>query len=138
MLAAGCTVFQRTWRGISQVVMLGLATRGIPLEKGLPRGTHIGSLHKLSLVEARFLYSVLPYAASSMNVGGVLLQRLVRLRKLVEWAPLVIVSALEGEYLHLSLILATSLSVGGVLIDLWLRKAGAIKVCPSKQTPIHT
>ncbi len=62
-----------------------------------------------------------------------LLQRLVRIRKLVEWGPLIVVAALSSDYLHLSLILATSLSAGGVLIDYVLRKAGAIK-----EGPVHS
>ena len=59
-----------------------------------------------------------------------LLQRLVRFRQMLGWAPLVIVSAIGGDYLHLALILATALAAGAVLLDFVLFKAGAIRVWP--------
>ena len=65
-----------------------------------------------------------------------LLQRLVRFRRALGWAPLVIVSAIGGDYLHLALILATALAAGAVVLDFILFKAGAIRIWP-KQLEIY-
>lgn len=58
------------------------------------------------------------------------MQRLVRLRRLSDWSPVIVVAALSNNALHLSLILATALSVGNMTADLLFKLGGYIKVSP--------
>ncbi len=55
-------------------------------------------------------------------------QRLLRLRRLTDWSPVIVVAILSSDQLHLALILATALSVGNILADLIFRLCGYIKV----------
>ena len=56
------------------------------------------------------------------------MQRLLRLRRLSDWSPVIVVAALSSDALHLSLILATALSLGNMTADLLFKLGGYIKV----------
>ncbi|CAL8464380.1 g3915 [Coccomyxa elongata] len=55
---------------------------------------------------------------------------ILHFRKMLDWAPLIITSALGGDYLHLALILATAISAGNILLDALFRWFHMIKVWP--------
>ena len=56
------------------------------------------------------------------------MQRLLRLRRLTDWSPVIVVAVLSSDQLHLALILATALSVGNILADLIFKLCSYIKV----------
>ncbi|CAL5228554.1 g11710 [Coccomyxa viridis] len=64
------------------------------------------------------------------NEPPVLVQRLLRLRRLTDWSPVIVVAVLSSDQLHLALILATALSVGNILADLIFKLCSYIKVWP--------
>lgn len=55
-------------------------------------------------------------------------QRLLHLRRLTDWSPVIVVAVLSSDQLHLALVLATALSVGNMLADLIFKSCGYIKV----------
>ena len=57
------------------------------------------------------------------------IQRLLHLRRLTDWSPVIVVAALSSSNLHLALILATALSAGNILADLMFKLGGYMKVC---------
>ncbi|KAK9904856.1 hypothetical protein WJX75_003896 [Coccomyxa subellipsoidea] len=74
------------------------------------------------------------HQGKSESSGGssldVVLARALRVRKLLDWAPLIISSALGGDYLHLALILATAISALNIVLDALFRRLKVIKVWP--------
>ena len=56
------------------------------------------------------------------------MQCLLRLRRLSDWSPVIVVAILYNSQLHLALILATALSAGNLLADLIFKLCGYIKV----------
>jgi hypothetical protein len=63
------------------------------------------------------------------------LARALRVRKLLDWAPLIISSALGGDYLHLALILATAISALNIVLDALFRRLKVIKVTLHEPKP---
>ncbi len=47
---------------------------------------------------------------------------------MTDWGPVIIVAVLSSDMLHLSLIIATALSVGNMTVDLLFKTGGYIKV----------
>ncbi len=62
------------------------------------------------------------------------MQRLLRLRRVSDWSPVIVVAILYNSQLHLSLILATALSAGNLLADLIFKQCGYIKVSLIRHT----
>ena len=58
----------------------------------------------------------------------------MRLRRVSDWSPVIIVAILYNSQLHLSLILATALSAGNLLADLIFKQCGYIKVSLIRHT----
>lgn len=56
------------------------------------------------------------------------LAKALHLRKMLDWAPLIVSSALGGDYLHLALIIATAITAFNIFLDAVFRKFGVIKV----------
>jgi hypothetical protein len=65
------------------------------------------------------------------------LDRVVQLRKMTDWAPLIIVSALSGDYLRLALIIATAISAGNIIVDLFLKLLGRVKVSITESSLLY-
>ncbi|EIE18802.1 hypothetical protein COCSUDRAFT_83601 [Coccomyxa subellipsoidea C-169] len=69
-------------------------------------------------------------ASSGTSPRDVLLAKVLTIRKLLDWAPLIITTALGSDYLHLALILATAISAGNIVLDGLFRWWKIIKVWP--------
>ncbi len=63
-----------------------------------------------------------------LTFGNLQLAKVLTIRKLLDWAPLIITTALGSDYLHLALILATAISAGNIVLDALFRWWKIIKV----------
>lgn len=84
----------------------------------------LGALNLFSVNHRDFLFQ-----NCSMDMCcSMQIDRLVHLRKLTDWAPLIVISALSGDYLRLALIIATAISAGNIVVDALLIALGHVKV----------